>query len=78
MNLVKLAKEIETGQRAKENVDITQFFKKTNSGDYVPDPKKRIQVRDRDRDLSFIERTVNKLRASGDISLLSALTSGDA
>lgn len=75
MDLVKLAKEIETGQRAKQNVDITQFFMKTKSGDFVPNPKKRIQVRDRDRDLSFIERTVNKLRASGDISLLSALTS---
>ena len=74
MKLVELAKEIESGKRPKQDVDITQFFEQISNGEYIPDPKKRIQVRDRDRDLSFIERTVNKLSVSGDYSLLSALT----
>lgn len=74
-NVTKLANDIMSGKLPKENTDITQFFIQLKNGQYVPNPEKRIQVRDRDRDLSFIERTVNKLKVSEDYSLLAALTS---
>ena len=73
-NLTKLAQEIESGNRPSEDIDIVQFFKKLPNGEYVPDMSKRIQVRNKDRDVDFIERTVNKINKTGDRSKLSTLT----
>ena len=73
-NLIKLAKDIESGNRPSKEIDITQFFTKMSNGEYVPDMSKRIQVRNRDRDVDFVERTVNKIIKTGDKSKLSTLT----
>ena len=73
-NLIKLAKDIESGNRPSKEIDITQFFTKLSNGEYVPDMSKRIQVRNRDRDVDFVERTVNKIIKTGDKSKLSTLT----
>ena len=54
-NLNKLAKEIESGNRPSKDIDIIQFFKQLPNGEYVPDPAKRIQVRNKDRDVDFVE-----------------------
>jgi hypothetical protein len=61
-NLIKLAKDIESGNRPSKEIDITQFFTKLPNGEYIPDMNKRIQVRNRDRDVDFVERTVNKIK----------------
>ena len=73
-NLIKLAKDIESGNRPSNDIDITQFFKKLSGGEYIPDMDKRIQVRNKDRDVDFVERTVNKINKTGDRSKLSTLT----
>tara|TARA_B100001094_G_scaffold96593_1_gene92582 strand:- start:277 stop:1188 length:912 start_codon:yes stop_codon:yes gene_type:complete len=73
-NVTKLAKDIESGNRPSDDIDITQFFIKLSNGEYVPDMSKRIQVRNRDRDVDFVERTVNKIEKTGDRSKLSILT----
>ena len=73
-DLTKLVKDIETGNRPSNDIDITQFFIKLSNGEYVPDMSTRIQVRNRDRDVDFVERTVNKINKTGDRSKLSTLT----
>ena len=73
-NLIKLVKDIEMGNRPSDDIDITQFFTKLSNGEYVPNMSKRIQVRNRDRDVDFVERTVNKINKTGDRSKLSTLT----
>ena len=73
-NVTKLANDIESGNRPSKDIDITQFFTKLSNGEYVPDMSKRIQVRNRDRDVDFVERTVNKINKTGDRSKLSTLT----
>ena len=73
-NLIKLAKDIESGNRSSKDIDITQFFKKLSGGEYIPDMDKRTQVRNKDRDVDFVERTVNKINKTGDRSKLSTLT----
>jgi hypothetical protein len=74
IDILKLQEEIESGSRSSEEIDILPFFIKLSDGSYVPNPKKRIQVRDRDRDVDFIERIVNKVNQTGDRSKLSTLT----
>jgi hypothetical protein len=73
-NLTKILKDIESGNRPSDDIDITQFFTKLSNGEYVPDMTKRIQVRNRDRDVDFVERTVNKINKTDDRSKLSTLT----
>ena len=73
-NITKLHKQIESGERPTKNIELTQFFTKLSNGEYVPNSKTRIQVRDRDRDVDFIERIVNKVNQTGDRSKLSNLT----
>ena len=74
MNLINLAKEIETGKRPSSNVNLIQFFTQLSNGEYVPNPETRIQVRNRDRDTDFIDRIVTKVEQTGDRSKLSTLT----
>ena len=73
-NITKLFEDIEAGNRPFNDIDITQFFTKLSNGEYVPDMKKRIQVRNKDRDVDFIDRIVNKINKTGDRSELSTLT----
>ena len=73
-NLTKLVKDIESGNRPTNDINITQFFTKLNNGEYVPDMSKRIQVRNRDRDVDFVERIINKIIKTGDRSKLNPLT----
>jgi len=73
-NITKLLKDIELGNRPFNDIDITQFFTKLSNGEYVPDMKKRIQVRNKDRDVDFVDRIVNKINKTGDRSELSTLT----
>jgi hypothetical protein len=74
MNLIQLAKDIETGNRPTKTVNLIQFFTQLSNGEYVPNPETRIQVRNRDRDTDFVERIVNKVQQTGDRSKLSTLT----
>ena len=73
-NIIKLQEEIESEIRSVKEIDILPYFIKLADGSYVPNPKKRIQVRERDRDVDFIERIVNKVNQTGDRSKLSTLT----
>tara|TARA_B100000965_G_scaffold78694_1_gene62591 strand:+ start:789 stop:1724 length:936 start_codon:yes stop_codon:yes gene_type:complete len=70
----ELANQIRTGQYPTERRDTTQFFTKLGDGVYVPDEDTRIQVRDTDRDISRVERGVNKIKSTGDSSGLKPLT----
>ena len=74
MNLINLAKDIETGKRPSSNVNLIQFFTQLSNGEYVPNPETRVQVRNRDRDTDFIDRIVTKVEQTGDRSKLSTLT----
>jgi len=70
----KIADEIRSGKYPKERIDITQFFSNLGKDQWIPNSKKRIQVRDVDRNLERIENAVNKIKASGDTSKLEPLT----
>ena len=74
MNLINLAKDIETGKLPSSNVNLIQFFTQLSNGEYVPNPETRVQVRNRDRDTDFIDRIVTKVEKTGDRSKLSTLT----
>ena len=71
---VKIADDIRSGKYPKERIDITQFFSDLGNDHWIPNSKKRIQVRDVDRNLKRIEDAVNKIKASGDTSKLEPLT----
>jgi hypothetical protein len=74
MDLIQLAKDIETGNRPSRTVNLIQFFTQLSNGEYVPNPETRVQVRNRDRDTDFVERIFNKVQQTGDRSKLSTLT----
>ena len=74
IDIKTLSEEIKTGKRATVDVEIIQFFQQLNNGEYVPDQKSRIQVRNRDRDLEFIERIFNRIQNGGSESDLNFLT----
>ena len=73
-DVVKLAEKIKSGDYPTERIELDQFFTKTFDGDWVPDPDKRIQVRETTRDVNFIIRAINKIQSSGDDSGLEPLT----
>ena len=70
----KLAEQIRSGKYPKEKIKLTPFFHRTVTGEHIPVRELRIQVRDQDRDLDFINRTVNKIENNGDKSGLEPLT----
>ena len=41
-----------------------------SDGEFIPNRDKRVQVRDVDRDIDFVERISNKIKQSGDSSKL--------
>ena len=74
INTEQLAEDLKSGKyKIKKKLNIIQFFKQLSNGDYVPDDTKRIQVRERDRDLDFIDRIVNKLSTSKNYSNLDTI-----
>ena len=74
ININEIARQIKCGEYPRQEVDITQFFHKLNNNEYSPNRDKRIQVRDIDRDIDFVDRVVNKIQVSGDTSGLEDLT----
>lgn len=75
MNAIQqIADQIRSGEYPREEIDVTQFFHKMNDGEFIPNRDKRVQVRDVDRDIDFIERVTNKQKQSGDTSKLEDLT----
>ena len=70
----QLADQIRSGKYPREEIDVTQFFHKMNDGEFIPNRDKRVQVRDVDRDIDFVERISNKIKQSGDSSKLEDLT----
>ena len=73
-NVKEIAQQIKSGEYPREEIDVTQFFHKLNDDEYAPNRQKRIQVRDVDRDIDFVDRVVNKIKVSGDTSGLEDLT----
>ena len=74
IDVIKLAEKIRSGNFPTKRIQLDQFFTKTFDGQWVPDPDKRIQVREKTRDVNFITRIINKIQASGDKSALEPLT----
>jgi len=70
----QIAQQIKSGKYPRQDIDVTQFFNKMSSGEYIPNRDTRIQVRDIDRDIDFIDRVVNKCKKSGDTSGIEDLT----
>ena len=52
-NLQQLVDQIRSGKYPSEEIDVTQFFHKMSDGEYIPNRDKRIQVRDKDRDIDY-------------------------
>ena len=70
----KVAEKIKTGQWAKEMVKVMQFFTATVTGELIPNPETRIQVRTILRDLDRVNSIYNKVSQTKDYSKLEPLT----
>ena len=71
---VLVAEKIKSGQWATEQVKIAQFFTATVTGELIPDPETRIQVRQMIRDLDRVNSIYNKVCKTKDFSKLEPLT----
>tara|TARA_A100001234_G_C12570398_1_gene361529 strand:+ start:110 stop:1012 length:903 start_codon:yes stop_codon:yes gene_type:complete len=71
---VLVAEKIKSGQWATEQVKIAQFFTSTVTGELIPDPETRIQVREIIRDLDRVNSIYNKVCRTKDLSKLEPLT----
>ena len=68
---VTIAKQIRSGTyKRKTVIDLRDFFVEISPGKWSPNPDTRIQVRDTDRSLSFVDEIYNTIIATGDDSLL--------
>ena len=74
IDVIKLAEKIRSGNFPTQKIKLDQFFTKTFDGQWVPDPDKRIQVREKTRDIGFVTRIINKIQTSGDNRALEPLT----
>ena len=70
----KVAEKIKSGQWATEQIKIAQFFTATVTGELIPDPETRIQVREIIRDLDRVNSIYNKVCKTKDLSKLEPLT----
>ena len=70
----KVAKKIKSGQWTTEQIKIAQFFTATVTGELIPDPETRIQVREIIRDLDRVNSIYNKVCRTKDLSKLEPLT----
>ena len=57
----KLAEKIKSGKYPKQKIKLQPFFRRTVTGEIIPDRERRYQVRDNDRDVDRINRAVNKI-----------------
>lgn len=70
----ELADQIRSGKyKKRKKINIIKYFKQLSNGEYIPDDSKRVQVREKDRDLDFIDRIVNKVSSTKDYSNLDTL-----
>ena len=70
----ELADQIRSGKyKKRKKINIIEYFKQLSNGEYIPDDSKRVQVREKDRDLDFIDRIVNKVSSTKDYSNLDTL-----
>jgi len=68
---VTIAKQIRSGTyKRKIVIDLRNYFTEVSPGEWSPDPDTRIQVRDTDRSLAFIDGVYNTIVTTGDTSLL--------
>lgn len=66
-----IAKEIRSGTyKIKTTIDVRDYFVEVSPGQWSPDPDTRIQVRDTDRSLAFVDEVYNTVITTGDASLL--------
>ena len=74
VEIEKLAEKIKSGNYPTEKVDLNQFFDVDHQGVISPIKEKRIQVREKDRDIDRVMRGVNKMEKTGDKSGVEPLT----
>ena len=68
---VTIAKQIKSGTyKRKIVIDLRDYFDEIAPNEWIPDPDTRIQVRDTDRSLAFVDEVYNTIIATGDDSLL--------
>ena len=68
---VTIAKQIRSKTyKRKIVIDLRDYFDEIAPGEWIPDPDTRIQVRDTDRSLAFIDEIYNEITTTGDDSLL--------
>ena len=68
---VTIAKQIRSGTyKRKTVIDLRDFFVEVSPGKWSPNPDTRIQVRDTDRSIAFVDEIYNTIIATGDASLL--------
>jgi hypothetical protein len=71
---VKVSQKIKSGEWKEQIVDILQFFTVTITGEYVPKPDSRVQVRQLLRDVDRVQRIYNKVKEKKDYSKLEPIT----
>ena len=71
---VTIAKQIRSRTyKRKVVIDLRHYFTEISPDEWSPNPDTRIQVRDTDRSLAFIDEICNTIKATGDTSLLDAI-----
>lgn len=71
---VTIAKQILSGTyKRKIVIDLRDYFDEIAPGEWIPDPDTRIQVRDTDRSLAFIDEIYNDIITTGDDSHLDVI-----
>ncbi|BCU93334.1 MAG: hypothetical protein CM15mV1_2810 [uncultured marine virus] len=74
VDIEKLADDIRSGNYKTEKIGLDQFFDVDPQGVISPIKEKRIQVREKDRDIDRVMRGVNKMEETGDKSGVEPLT----
>ena len=74
VNIEKLADDIKSGNRKKGKIGLDYFYQTDHQGVISPIKEKRIQVREKDRDIDRVMRGVNKMEKTGDKSGVEPLT----
>jgi len=68
---VAIAKQIKSGTyKRKIVIDLRDYFDEIAPDKWSPNPDTRIQVRDTDRSLAFVDEIYNTIKTTGDTSLL--------
>jgi hypothetical protein len=68
---VTIARQIQSGTyQRKTEIDLRDYFDQVSPDNWIPNPDTRIQVRDTDRSLAFVDEIYNTIITTGDASLL--------